>query len=197
MKIYFDGCSWTKGAELIQPQKKRYSRLICDDLGAEETNLALSGGSNDRIIRNLLVENNIEEYNLAIIQMTFPVRTEYHDKNWIRVNPSNDYSNWLHGLHGDIKGLGENFSDHNDFWKYWYMYITNKKFFDVKEKIHYETIKSYCATKGVPLIICSNNRWSKLKFDLVLTTDKNTRSKMGHPNIIGHQLIAKAMLDKI
>ena len=46
MKIYFDGCSWTEGAELSQPQEERYSKLICDKLGAEETNLALGGGGN-------------------------------------------------------------------------------------------------------------------------------------------------------
>ena len=205
MKIYFDGCSWTKGEELENQEEERYSKLICDELGAEETNLAIKGGSNDRIVRNLLVENHIEEYDLAVIQMTLPVRTEYYmirkgeyyDKCWRRVNPSNNYSRWLHGLDGDIRKLGEKFSDHSDFWKYWYMNITNKKFFDVKEKIHYETIKSYCETKGVPLIICSINTWSKLKFDFVLTVDNNTKCKMGHPNKLGHQLIAEAMLDKI
>ena len=197
MRIYFDGCSWTKGEELENQEEERYSKLICDELGAEETNLAIKGGSNDRIVRNLLVENQIEQYDLAIIQMTFPVRTEYYDKKWIKVNPSNNYSRWLHGLYGDIRRLGEKFTDHNNFWKYWYMNITNKKFFDVKEKIHFETIKSYCETKGVPLIICSINTWSKLKFDFVLTVDNNTKCKMGHPNKLGHQLIAEAMLDKI
>ena len=45
--ILFDGCSWTKGEELEHPQEERYSKLICDELGAEETNLAANGGSND------------------------------------------------------------------------------------------------------------------------------------------------------
>ena len=197
MKIYFDGCSWTKGEELENQEEERYSKLICDELGAEETNLAIKGGSNDRIVRNLLVENQIEQYDLAIIQMTLPVRTEYYTDKWIRVNPKQNYSEWLHGEGGDIRRLGEKFGYHSDFWKYWYMNITNKKFFDVKEKIHYETIKSYCKTKGVPLIICSINTWSKLKFDFVLTVDNNTKCKMGHPNKLGHQLIAEAMLDKI
>ena len=51
MKIYFDGCSWTKGEELENQEEERFSKLICDELGAEETNLAINGGSNDRIIR--------------------------------------------------------------------------------------------------------------------------------------------------
>ena len=87
MKIYFDGCSWTKGLELNNPEEERYSKLVCDEVGAEETNFAMHGGSNDRIIRNLIVENNIEEYDYAVIQMTFPARTEYLDDKWRYVNP--------------------------------------------------------------------------------------------------------------
>ena len=66
MRIYFDGCSWTKGEELENQEKERYSKLICDELGAEETNLAIKGGSNDRIVRNLLVENQIEQFDWAV-----------------------------------------------------------------------------------------------------------------------------------
>ena len=76
MKIYFDGCSWTQGTELENQEEERYSKLICNHLGAEENNLGYGGGSNDRIVRNLLVENNIEKYDAAFIQMTFPARTE-------------------------------------------------------------------------------------------------------------------------
>ena len=65
MKIYFDGCSWTKGEELENQEEERYSKLICDKLGAEETNLGMGGGSNDRIVRNLVVENDIKNYDLA------------------------------------------------------------------------------------------------------------------------------------
>ena len=124
MKIYFDGCSWTKGEELIHEEQERYSKLICDDLGAEETNLSIKGGSNNRIVRNLLVENNIEDYDLAIIQMTFPVRTEYFDKDWVRVNPKNNFTKWLHGENGDIRRLGEKFKYFlNAFHSHRYRYL--------------------------------------------------------------------------
>ena len=118
MKIYFDGCSWTRGAELQNPEEERYSKLLCNELGAEETNIAKGGGSNNRIVRNLLVENNIEDYDLAVIQMTYPVRTEYFDKDWVRVNPKHNYNKWLHGLNGNISRLSDKFIDHNSFWKY-------------------------------------------------------------------------------
>ena len=122
MKIYFDGCSWTKGEELENRKEERFSKLVCDKLGAEEVNLARCGGSNDRIIRNLMIEYDITKYDMAVIQMTFPARTEYFyeretdrgwsaitgrtkyytpeeykkDENWVRVNPKSNYHKWLY-----------------------------------------------------------------------------------------------------
>ena len=205
MKIYFDGCSWTQGAELENPEEERFSRLICNELGAEETNLGIGGGSNDRIIRNLLVENNIEEYDLAVIQMTLPARTEYWDNKWIKINPKANFSSWLYQnnlLRGKLAGTGINidnlaskFSDHGEFWKYFYTKVSNKHYFDVKEKVQFETIKGFCISKGVPLIICTINKWTKLKFDLLFVTDEYTRSKKAHPNKLGHQLIAESIIN--
>ena len=192
MKIYFDGCSWTKGEELENQEEERFSKLICDELGAEETNLAIKGGSNDRIIRNLLVENNIEEYDLAVIQMTFPARTEYYNDRWIRINPKHNYNKWLQGEGGDIRRLGEKFIDHNDFWKYYYTDVTNKKYFDVKEKIQYETIKNCCK---IPLVLCTINKWSKLGMKIDFPALK--KHYYGHPTKEGHRLISKRILDKI
>ena len=40
MKILFNGCSWTEGAELENPEEERYSRLVCNELGADEKNIA-------------------------------------------------------------------------------------------------------------------------------------------------------------
>ena len=192
MKIYFDGCSWTKGEELENQEEERFSKLICNELGAEETNLAIKGGSNDRIIRNLLVENNIEEYDLAVIQMTFPARTEYYTDKWIRVNPKQNYNEWLHGEGGDIRRLGEKFGDHSDFWKYYYTDVTNKKYFDVKEKIQYETIKNCCK---IPLVLCTINNWSRLGMKIDFPALR--KHHYGHPTKEGHRLISRKILERI
>ena len=195
MKIYFDGCSWTKGEELVHPEQERFSKLICDELGAEETNLSIKGGSNDRIVRNLLVENNIEDYDLAVIQMTFPVRTEFFNKHWVRVNPKNNFVKWLHGENGDIRRLGEKFKYHADFWKYWYMHVSNQKYFETQEKIHYHTIRNSCK---IPLILVSINRWTKLPFDMQLNDGtRNMRHKRGHPDKHLHRHFANKMIDMI
>jgi len=195
MRIYFDGCSWTKGEELVHPEQERFSKLICDELGAEETNLSIKGGSNDRIVRNLLVENNIEDYDLAVIQMTFPVRTEFFNKHWVRVNPKNNFVKWLHGENGDIRRLGEKFKYHADFWKYWYTDVSNQKYFETKEKIHYHTIRNSCK---IPLVLCTINRWTELPFDLQLNDGtRNMRHERGHPNKHLHKKFSEIILGMI
>ena len=197
MKIYFDGCSWTQGHELQNKEEERYSRLVCNHLSAEESNFGRGGGSNDRIVRRLLTRVNIEDYDLAIIQMTLPARTEFYNDQWIHINPANNFSKWVNGEGGDIRRLGEKFTHHSDFWKYYYMHISNQKYFETKEKIHFHTIKDHCKTKGVPLILCSINRWSKLNFDFMLDTKGLKVHHYGHPTKESHQKFAKMMLDKI
>ena len=176
MKIYFDGCSFAWGSEL-QPNHKeqRYSKLICNHFGAEETNCSSRGGSNDRIVRNLLVENDIEEYDLAIIQMTFPVRTEYWDEKknrWIKVKPN---------------------GDHGDHWTYHYKYIHNEYYSYVKENIQSQTIRNHCKAHNVPVILLTINPWSKVNFDYMVKLNDKTRVR-GHPNKLGHQIIANDLL---
>ena len=192
MKIYFDGCSWTKGAELENPEEERFSKLVCNELGAEETNIAVSGGSNDRMIRNLLVEKNIEDYDLAVIQMTLPARTEYYDDKWVRMNPPHNFSQPFYQRQSITKWLDKVGMKHGDFWKYWYTHVTNVKYFETMEKIHYHTIRNF---RKIPLILLTINRWTKLPFDIQL--ENGTRSmkhRYGHPDKEGHRLIANQIL---
>ena len=214
MKIYFDGCSFTWGAELEHPKKERYSRLICNDLGAEETNLSTSGGSNDRIVRNLLIENNIEEYDLAIIQMTFPVRTEYWEENknrWVRVNPKWNYARWClderedwndsnpwsrrrNPFYPKIDKLEEKFVDHGEHWKYYYKHIHTGYYSQTKENIQSQTIRNHCKAHNVPVILLTINGWSKVNFDYTVKLNSKTRVGKGHPNKLGHEVIASNLL---
>ena len=235
MKIYFDGCSWTWGSELENNEEERYSRLICNELGAEECNYAKRGGSNDRIIRNLMTENDIEKYDLAIIQMTYPARTEYlklqqleKDKwkkvspdgryaflnptGWTRVkkvSPKWNYNEWLYKrsqeeyslqgakglMHGDEKFEYWTRADgHKKFWRYYYTNVANRQYFDVKENIQLQTIRNHCKAHNVPLILCTINTWSKLKFDYVMKVKEEARAERGHPNKLGHQIIASDLL---
>ena len=84
MKIYFDGCAKTGGYGLL-PDAVRYSKLLCDKLGAEEYNIAQRCGNNRRIVRNLL-EHDLSKFDLFVIQMTKRRRFEFFDGNkWISI----------------------------------------------------------------------------------------------------------------
>ena len=218
MKIYFDGCSWTRGAELENRKEERFSRLVADHFGAEEKNISLSGGSNDRIVRNLLVNKNIEEYDLAVIEMTFPARTEYYSgtpfqkgmmgsTGWISVNPKYNFSHMLSKikkkqLEDDIvymrgvwKNLCTKFTQYEKFWGDYYRTITTHEFFQTKEKINKLTIENHCQIKGVPLVICTINPWTKENFELQMNNKINNPSGKGHPDAEGHRIIANKIID--
>ena len=88
MKFYFDGCSHTWGAGLETPELSRYSKIVSDHFGAEEHNIARRGGSDKRVLRNLL-ETDLEEYDCIIVQLTCKNRTEFFcddNKKWIQIN---------------------------------------------------------------------------------------------------------------
>ena len=223
MKIYFDGCSWTKAGNLENKYEERFSRLVSQEFGAEDYNFALSGGSNDRIVRNLLVENNIEDYDLVVIQMTFPARTEYYGgipnqrnvfmSGWLRVNPSwnYDYMIWKmknNTLEEDVlnrRGIGKNrvwddpknsddFDHHRKLWSDYYRTVTTTEFFENKEKIHFQTIKNYCEVKKVPLVICTINPLTKENFELQLNNKQINSTGKSHPNAEGHRIIANNII---
>ena len=217
MKIYFDGCSFTWGSELENNEEERYSKLICNELGAEESNYATEGGSNDKIVRNLLIENNIEEYDLAVIQMTYPVRTEYWDNDkWIRVNPKYNFTRWLldpnhkrvqhekaqilkkdsNPFYSKSDTLNEKFTDHGDHWMYHFKHIHTNHYSQTKENIQFQTIRNHCKAHNVPVILLTINAWSKLNFDYKIMLDGKTRADKGHPNIRGHEIISYKILEQ-
>ena len=194
MKILFNGCSWAEGAELENPEEERYSRLVCNELGADEKNIAKGGGSNDRIIRTLTLNDKLSEYDLIVIQMTLPARTEYWDEDWKRINPKFNFSKYVYQKEGRIDNLESKFRTHAHFWRYYYTCVTNKTYFDFKEKIQYRTIQSICKAVNVPLILCTINQWTKLKFDLQMEVNGLEKHRYGHPTKKSHQLIANEIL---
>jgi len=73
MKIVFAGCSFTWGAELKNREEQRYSRLVCNKLGAEEINVSRYGYSNDLLLHKFLKYCTSTEGgkpDIAVIQWT-------------------------------------------------------------------------------------------------------------------------------
>ena len=201
MKIYFDGDSWTWGGGLEKElrESRRYSRIVCEKMGAEETNLSIGGGSNERIVRQLLVENDITKYNLAIIQMTYPSRTEYFYEQWRTVSiqhtklwkPWKKRKNYIHPNHGMMR-------EHEDFWTYYYSKIYCEYYGSMKERIIYQTIKDHCKVNSVPLILMTNNNWdTDLQFDIELEHTRYSKAPDGHPDEEGNRQIADKILSML
>jgi len=187
LKIYFDGDSWSWGGELENREQERFSALVCKKLNAEEHNFASAGASNDRIVRQLLVENDITDYDVAVIQMTYPSRTEYYNQKWRKVTIQ-DTLLWRPWKEKKSR-------EHQDFWTYYYDKIDCKYHARTREIITYQTIKNHCKVNNVPLILMTNNNWdTDLEFDIEIEHTKYPRAPQNHPNAEGHQILAEDIL---
>ena len=213
MKIYFDGCSWTWGAELEDPYQSRFSKIISDKLGAEEYNISKRGASNHRIVRQLLVDHkNISEFDLVIIQLTLPHREEYYDK---RSETFKDCTNWSQVAKYSLKDLAKvtwckkerdkilnnvDLDPRDKAWLDYYRHVYENEYGDACEDMSVTTIRNYCKVNSVPLILATTEkkRDSKLAYD-VYSGDipRWCIAKRGHPNEEGHAINAQQFLELI
>tara|TARA_R100001510_G_scaffold17883_1_gene15254 strand:+ start:409 stop:1005 length:597 start_codon:yes stop_codon:yes gene_type:complete len=183
MKIYFDGCSNTDGKYLslvngirlgTAYKKIRWTKILSDKLNAQECNYAFSGGSNNRILRNISREyfKEFHTYDLAVIQMTFPHRFEWYDgegKNFrtIGVDKFRIMTN-----------SKRHFDSFHSFWKSYYekgMYSDGCG--EATEEICFNTVRSICKSKNVPLILLSCNPDTKLQFDYMMKKSHPTKEE--------------------
>lgn len=189
MKVYINGCSHTYGKDLLDPHKSRYSRLLCNELGAEEYNFAASGGSNRRIVR-MLLDTNLKDYDLFIIQMTKRLRTECYDvKNKDKIdNPLvSGKSPWQRVRYPCT------LTGNNDFWEQYYRHIYDDHFGILDEKMYYTLIRSYL--EDVPHVILWIGDYDfNLPVDLVYKKGSLPREKGKHPNESAHEIICDDIL---
>lgn len=142
MKIYFDGCSNTWGAELQNPQQSRYSKLVCDYFGAEEYNIALRGGSNMRLARNIL-DHDLSEYDMFVIQFTHKVRGEWYDNvnnRWLKIEREPK----------DFDKNDERKKSIKQAWKLYHKEIYTDELGSLNSRIYYNLIKHMLKDK--PLV---------------------------------------------
>ena len=177
MKIYVDGCSYTYGQELKDPKKTRYSTLLGNKIGAEVRNISRCSASNARIVRNLLVENDITKYDLAIIQLSFPERLEYFD-------PQRPPDYWTNvSIHTQ--------PTNKEFWNHYYKEIYQEQYGRTYEQIAYTTIKNHCKVNNVPLALLTCDDSTPLEYTLQLNNSKRyAKAKHKHPTELGHMRIA-------
>tara|TARA_B100000427_G_C15499076_1_gene591199 strand:+ start:72 stop:704 length:633 start_codon:yes stop_codon:yes gene_type:complete len=202
MKIYFDGCSTIRCRYLGEDYlDKRWSKLLCDKLGAEEYNYAISGGSNHRTLRNISSTYYNEKYDIAIIGLVFGSRTEYYNSDTKQfdkvkcsfveqqdINPWHKLVNLPKNELEDTKSLikGKNAR----FWDMYYRNIYDEEYGKIFEEMSYNSIKSICKAKNMPLITVCCNPDTKLKYDIMLTSYETVSLTDNHPSEKSQELIA-------
>jgi|9_EtaG_2_1085328.scaffolds.fasta_scaffold10186_3 lysophospholipase L1-like esterase len=182
MKIYFDGCSITYGKELSDIPKQRYSKLVCDKLQAEEYNIAANGGSNHRIMRNLV--DNLGKFDMYIIQMTKRMRLEWYDERYVGQDDKWGKREWQRVRYPPSPHTTGN----TEFWERYYKEIYHDEFGKSDEKIYYHSIRALL--QNVPHVLLWAGHY---KFDLPVDLSYGykvlPRAERGHPNEKGHYII--------
>ena len=179
-KFYFDGDSWMNGGGLELcglSRKSRWSTLVCEHFGAEETNLAVGGAPIDTAMRHLFTgkckkkEIPLHEFDMFFIQLSYPRRREYFcdiEKRWRRYHPEKE--KWA-----------------EDYLKYKYSEVQGR----VIEEIAVKSIRAYCKELGKPLFLCT--QWKNANKDLDYDLFLHTYARLpdgGHPSVKGHRHIA-------
>jgi hypothetical protein len=146
MKLYFNGCSFTYGEELENPQQSAWPTLVASYLKHDFLNDAISGNSNEHIVYKTLL--NVDNYDYFFIAWTHNVRfTEYnpvdnfeiHFNPALSLDPSNYHSNDLKKNYSKYKKYGEMYYKHwfnelYEFKKWLQQIILLQSFFKVHNK---------------------------------------------------------------
>tara|TARA_B100000925_G_scaffold283492_1_gene257445 strand:+ start:272 stop:856 length:585 start_codon:yes stop_codon:yes gene_type:complete len=190
MKFYFDGCSNTWGVECKDHEVNRYSKLVSDHFGAEEYNIAQRGGSDKRMMRNLL-ETDLEQYDYVIVQLTCKNRTEFWGEGkWKQLNiyKWGEKEKWMRQLNDNEKF----------FWLNYWKYVYSDKLGNINQLTYYHAMKNVLKDKKHLIIGISG--WGQ---DIQAPVDINFNhidyqtARGGHPNKEGHERIAEEIIKYI
>lgn len=79
--ILYNGCSFVWGAELEKNEEFRFSTRLSKRIGMKHKNIALPGGSNERMLRTTINEitHNPDSYKLVVLGFTNEPRFEVWD----------------------------------------------------------------------------------------------------------------------
>ena len=169
MKVYFDGGSWTRGLQKdVVVEEESYPHQFCKTIGCDYDNVATKGGSNMKVVRHLLTEYKISDYDLAIFQFTQPTRLE-----WVK----------------DGKWTCHKVTDRHVFWDHYYKEIYNDLYGQTMEQIHFETVRNTCNAYDIPCIIATTDPPNDyIKYDYYMKGKVPMNGS--HPTGEGYKMIA-------
>jgi len=223
MNILFNGCSYTWGDELEHRERDRFSTLVSNHYNAEHSNISDCGRSNDAIARTTMewfaAGNTCD---VAIIQWSIISRLEGYDsesKNYqcITIQIPKKWQNFYKRYYDDQLGIDSLFKNYFLLEQYFisnkikYQFIFHdrwKKFREVEksngkqEWKEYDTIdpfvdiptvwKEYITKKDFYHI-----RGNANDHEAILDGSEYFVDSKGHPNQLGHQKIAKFIIDNL
>jgi hypothetical protein len=242
MKLYFNGCSFTYGDGLKDPASESWPSIVAKKYNLEYLNHAVSGGSNDRIIKGVIT--NLNNYNKFYIGWTSYSRfVKYNpvDNFEIVFNPQLNMDPTLH-YSDDLKTNYQKYKNFGElYYKYWYnelyefkgwlhQIILLQSLFEFRQKDYVminmlPSIKPWLSPvdsfiENVKDLICFDKMsdeqiyneykeinmlisqvdiskfvfWDYTVYDLVTDNNLTISTHDCHPNISGHNAIARAVL---
>ena len=227
MKLFFVGDSWTWGDGLKKPHEhndivyeKRFSTIIGRKLDAEVVNKSSCGLSNHDITR-ILLEEDLNQYDIFFIQFTYPARTEFFDINDIahnirksttlkivkekqperyekakkRLDSKVILDRWQNILPHFYRWMEAGFLlDGREFYEQWYEEIYHDEMGRVDEMLLYNLVKTKLTLLNKKHVITTIFPRSSLPVDINLSKGKYPLDKTNHPTNLGHIMIARDIM---
>ena len=210
--ILFDGCSWTWGAELEDKETYRFSQLLSEMTNRDHVNLGQPSKSNNGILRTTLEYCERNPVDIAVIQFTGTSRTEIRmpkqDKykslsigKVLKNSNGDDLSKiYYENIHNENEEIS-NFHKNKFLLEYYfksknipYYFVNINRNPDKLKGIEKDVVRSswyYMMDKEptqslVELLGVRNKKY----YCQGRQKDSDKRSR-GHPNILGHKVIAE------
>ena len=200
--ILFDGCSWTMGAELEEPNHDRWSTLVSDHFQTDHVNLGEGGKSNDGILRTTIEYCENHKVDFAVIQLTKNNRREIlNNVSYKRLNPTQtdsavvSYYKYLNTQEDDTANYYK-----NKFLLEHYLTVNKIPYYFVRITHRYPTISSI---KPSSWQMMSDSSPVHCLYDVLGGVNSpylNYRKKENrhtHPNAKGHRRIADYILKNL
>jgi len=202
--ILFDGCSYTYGDELENPEKDAYPHLVArmglmsKDIARDYVNLGECGKSNDGILRTTLEFCEKNEVDIAVIQFTSFSRRElkrirtnkyFHITAENRDEGSLEYYKHLQNVDDDVanfhknKFILENYFKNNNI-RHYFLNLQNMN------KLGFHNYSSWCEIGCKEPIMNVRQILGRRR-----THPENYVT--GHPSKRGHELLAKHIYENI
>jgi len=196
MHILFNGCSFTWGDELKNREQDRFSTLVSNHYHASHTNISHCGHSNDAITRTTMewfaAGNTCD---LAVIQWTVISRIEGYDINYkkyccITTQTPYKWREYYSKYYHDQLGVDALFKNYYLLEHFFiqrnipYVFLLHDCWSDTILNIH-SVWKEFIIKKELYFL-----RGNEEHTDNLLKDNKHINSNKGHPNELGHRVIA-------